>query len=262
MHTKQSLLADLTKSGIPRDATVLIHSSMKSVGEVNGGADTVLDALSEYFEPGLLVLPSHTWETINQDGDVFDPEVSASCVGILTDLFWRRPETVRSWHPTHSVAALGAEAREFVAGEETTRSPCPRGGVYGRLLDRGAYILFLGVPMSRNTFVHGVEEWNGIQNRLAEKPTKLAVRTPGGTLVQAPQNMHSAPIPDVSANYDKLRAVLEKSGDLQVASLGDAELLITTAPAVNRVASALLAENPGIFLDDEPVDKGWEPPQA
>ncbi len=259
MHTKESLIDDLAASGIPRDATVLLHSSMKAIGEVEGRADTVLDALAEYFEPGLLVLPTHTWETVNKDGDVFDPESSLSCVGVLTNLFWKRPETVRSLHPTHSVAALGEDAQKFTAGEELTRTPCSQGGVYGRLLDRGAYILFLGVPMTRNTFVHGVEEWNTIPNRLAEKPTELAVRS-GGSLIQTPQNVHSAPIPDISENYGKLRPVLQENGDLQVAKFGDAELLITTAPAVNRVATALLERDPDIFLDDRPVPKEWELP--
>ena len=45
MHTIASLTADLEALNIRRTDTLLIHSSMKSIGEVEGGADTVLDAL-------------------------------------------------------------------------------------------------------------------------------------------------------------------------------------------------------------------------
>jgi aminoglycoside N3'-acetyltransferase len=34
-------------------------------------------------------------------------------IGGLTELFLKLPGVVRSWHPTHSVAALGKEAHEF-----------------------------------------------------------------------------------------------------------------------------------------------------
>lgn len=248
MHTKDTLLADLEATGIPRDSTVLIHSSMTAIGDVEGGADTVLDALSEYFAPGLLVLPTHTWRDIFSDGDIFDPQQSPSCVGVLTDLFWRRPETVRSWHPTHSVAALGKDAAQFVAGEATRRTPCAREGVYGRLVDRDAYILFLGAPITKNTFVHGVEEWNGVPNRVAKEATDLLVRTPGGELIPAPQHRHDAPIRGIYENYQKLGDPLRKVGGLESARVGDAELLITKARIVERVASALLKEDPDVFL--------------
>ncbi len=262
MHTKATLIADLEAAGIPRDATVLIHSSMKAIGTVEGGADTVLDALTEYFAPGLLVLPTHTWDRVYRDGDIFDPQKTRSCVGVLTDLFWRRDGVARSWHPTHSVAALGEGAEGFVYGEETTTTPCSRQGVYGRLLDRDAYILFLGAPLTTNTFVHGVEEWNGVPNRLATTPTQLLVRTPSGELLPAPQHRHDAPIRGISDNYGKLDAPLRRVGDLQEARVGDAQLLITRARAVNSVASALLAQDPDVFMDGGRVDPSWEPPSA
>ena len=49
MHTYSSLKKDLLESGLLPSDTVLIHSSMKSIGNVDGGADTVLDVLMDYF---------------------------------------------------------------------------------------------------------------------------------------------------------------------------------------------------------------------
>ena len=56
-YTKLDLLQDLADMGLTGQETILIHSSMKSIGPVDGGVDTVLDALMEFFRPGLLLLP-------------------------------------------------------------------------------------------------------------------------------------------------------------------------------------------------------------
>lgn len=48
-YTKLDLLQDLADMGLTGQETILIHSSMKSIGPVDGGADTVLDALMEFF---------------------------------------------------------------------------------------------------------------------------------------------------------------------------------------------------------------------
>lgn len=42
-YTKLDLLQGLADMGLTGQETILIHSSMKSIGPVDGGADTVLD---------------------------------------------------------------------------------------------------------------------------------------------------------------------------------------------------------------------------
>ena len=93
MHTWESLMKQLEELGIDGKGTLLVHSSMKSMGPVEGGADTVLDALTAYMKEGLLVLPTHTWSYINADNPRFYVDQSPSCVGILPELF----ANVRMW---------------------------------------------------------------------------------------------------------------------------------------------------------------------
>ena len=124
-YTKQTLQQDLAAMGLTGTETILIHSSMKSIGAVEGGADTVLDALMEFFAEGLLLLPTHTWQFIDQDHPVFDVRRSPCCVGILPELFRQRPGIVRSLHPTHSIAASGRGAAEYLQGNWKTTPPAP-----------------------------------------------------------------------------------------------------------------------------------------
>ena len=44
MHTKYDLLRDIRSLGLDPAGTLLIHSSCKAIGPVEGGAHTVLDA--------------------------------------------------------------------------------------------------------------------------------------------------------------------------------------------------------------------------
>ena len=48
-YTKPDLLQDLADMGLTGQETILIHSSMKSIGPVDGGADTVLDGALPYY---------------------------------------------------------------------------------------------------------------------------------------------------------------------------------------------------------------------
>ena len=151
MYTKEDLKEYLKAMGLTGKETILVHSSMKSIGEVEGRADTVIDALIEYFKDGLLLLPTHTWKNINEDNPVYDPAVTPSCVGILTNLFLKRDGVIRSLHPTHSMAGIGVSAKEYLAGEEYNNTPCTPGGCYDRLKDCGGKILLIGVGNERNT---------------------------------------------------------------------------------------------------------------
>mgnify|MGYP000931796889 CR=1 FL=1 len=168
----------LRSMGVPHGGVLFVHSSMKAIGPVEGGAECVLDVLSKFLSAGLLVLPSHSWDQIEKGNFVFDPKETRSCVGILSNLFMRRPGVFRSLHPTHSVAALGIGAESFVSGEEWTDTPCSREGCYGKLYDMGAQVLFLGCSLKRNTLLHGVEEWNSIPGRITETTALFRIRMP------------------------------------------------------------------------------------
>ncbi|HQC52299.1 MAG TPA: AAC(3) family N-acetyltransferase, partial [Lentisphaeria bacterium] len=139
MHTYASLTHDLELSGIRRQDTLLVHSSMKSIGQVEGRADTVLDALSDYLQDeGLLVFPTLTWSNVNAEQPVYSVRDTPSVVGILPELFRQRPGVRRSLHPTHSVAALGRDAEDFVEGHERFDSPAALGSPWDRLRQRRA----------------------------------------------------------------------------------------------------------------------------
>ena len=257
MYTKSNILDALASMQIDPQGTLLIHSSMKAIGPVENGADTVLDACIEYMRDGLLVFPTHTWSEHNLVDNVYHPLTEPSCVGILTNLFLKRNGVVRSLHPTHSVAAIGKDAVAFVAGEELCDTPCPRHGCWGKLYDRKAQILFLGCSLKRNTFIHGVEEWNKIPQRIAEHPRPIKIVMPDGSLFDRPFYGHNCPVGDVSFNYDKLLPAFLATGIARKGQVGDAECYVCDAVGMADLTSAFLKKNPDVFLDAAPIPEMW-----
>ena len=71
---RATLVRDLTRLGVPRGGLVMVHSSLRSLGHVAGGAETVVDALLETLGPeGTLVVPTFTYAVAREPGFVFDP---------------------------------------------------------------------------------------------------------------------------------------------------------------------------------------------
>lgn len=253
MHTKHSLMKELEALRIDRRGTLLMHSSMKSIGEVEGGADTVLDALSEYMKDGLLVLPTHTWSYIKADNPKFEVDNSPSCVGILPELFRKREGVIRSYHPTHSVAALGKDAAAFTEGAERYNTPCHRESVWGKLLDRKATILLAGVDLRRNTFIHGIEEWVDVPDRLTEEQEALTTVLSDGTEISVPSRRHKGPAS--SEYFWKVEDLLEEQGAMYKGVWGDAVVRVCDTVKLYDILAPMLRTNPDLFVDNEPLYK-------
>ncbi|MCL2085216.1 MAG: AAC(3) family N-acetyltransferase [Oscillospiraceae bacterium] len=246
MYTKQDLIRHLSELGIDPGGALLVHLSYKAVGEVEGRGDTVIDALSEYMRPGLLALPSHTWSNVGVNNPVMDVLYTPSCVGILTELFRKRPGVCRALHPTHSLAAAGAEAAEFLSGEEHIQTPCGKGGAYYKLWERNAQILLIGVNFTRNTFIHGIEEWDNAEGSISADKTDLYVVNSYGNRIYTPQYRHCAPLG--SETFSKLEPDALREGVMTIGSFGDAAARLMRAAPLREMVSALLRADPRYLL--------------
>lgn len=244
MHTKQSLIDDLHALGLTGNGTTLAHFSYKSIGEVEGGPQTVIDAFLSYMKEGLMVIPTHTWDNVNADQPYFSVNDTPPCIGAIPTLALQTEGAIRSAHPTHSVAAFGKDAASFVEGDHLYTTPCPREGVWGKLYDRDATILLVGVTLNRDTFIHGVEEWANVPDRISDEKHMLFVRLSDGTLVPTPMSGH---LNQVAENFPRVESYLLEKGILKEGKLGDAKVLYHNARALCDAVTALLQEDPDLF---------------
>ena len=149
MITQTQLEGDLRRLGIRAGSRVVVHSSLRAVGHVEGGAETAAAALIGVVGPeGLVVAPTFTY-----DSPRFDPAVTPGRTGALAEALRRRPDAVRSLHPFYSVAAVGSGAAELCAGHELLAATAA-GTPLDRLAASGGLVLLLGVDHTANTTAH------------------------------------------------------------------------------------------------------------
>ena len=174
--TAVTLVEDLQDIGVEHGDTVLVHSSMGSIGWVCGGAPAVVDALMEVISPeGTLVMPTFTtqysdptdWEnppvpddwirTIRQSRPPYRPAVTPTRgMGAIPECFRSYPEVRRSRHPLYSVSAWGANANSVVRGhayDHGLGDDTPLAAVYAL----GGKVLQLGTDHKTNSSLHLAE---------------------------------------------------------------------------------------------------------
>lgn len=153
MVLKARLVSDLKALGLERGMDVIAHSSLSAIGHVIGGPDTVIDALLTVIgKKSTLMMPSFN----HASATVYNPMATPTINGAIPDAFWRRPEAVRSLHPTHPVAAIGPGAETYCHGHLENGIWTPDSPI-GRLIYGGGYVLSLGVDHNATTAYHVAE---------------------------------------------------------------------------------------------------------
>jgi aminoglycoside 3-N-acetyltransferase len=162
---KQDIVQGLRSLGLNQGDLVLVHSSLSSLGYVEGGADTVIDALLEVLgNDGTLLMPSFQAGLeffILQSVSVFDLRSSPSELGIISETFRRRSGVIRSINPTHSVAGIGKYAKEILSDHQTCNVSVGKNSPFDKVVHMKGKILLLGVLHNSNTTLHLIENLNG-----------------------------------------------------------------------------------------------------
>ncbi len=182
-YTYKTLIQDFTNLGIAQGDTLFIHSSFKSLGPIEDGAGTVISALEAAVgTEGLILMPTFSLLPSREERVArWNIDKTPSTVGWLTEFFRQMPDTHRSDHYSHAVAARGKGAKALVSDHllrEGYRSPWdyhPWGKTYGthspmfRAYKANAKLLMIGVDYETSTYIHLVEviHWN---KRLTDNP--------------------------------------------------------------------------------------------
>lgn len=244
---KSDIINGLREIGVKAGDTLLVHSSLKSLGQVDGGADTVIDALLEVLTPdGTLLMPSFQNGSeffLVDRGCRFDIGQTPTGCGIIPDVFWRRPGVLRSLSPTHCTAAFGQQAAEMVAGHERCKISVGLGSPYHKLTAMNGRILLLGVTHNSNTTLHFVENTNGAPT-ICRKKYEPVVVDEHGVEITVPTMPH---MPGLPRNYLKAESVLLDAGIQTNARIGMAESRLIEAGAMAALLGQKVREQP-LFL--------------
>ncbi len=249
---RETLTAELRRLGVQRGMDVLVHSSLSSIGWVEGGAETVLDALLSALSPaGTLLMPALNGSPADSPQSPPRMDVRTTpCpkwIGIIPETFRRRPGVRRSLHPTHSVTALGARADFYTEGHELCTTPCGNGSPYVKLMDAGGYILMLGCNQQSNTSLHALEELADVPYHLQEDWTDGIVVDENGREIIVRNRLH---LWGWERDFTRVDDPLREAGAMREEMVGNAYCRLIDADAMRRVILPILKEDPLWLLSD------------
>ncbi|MDE0078111.1 MAG: AAC(3) family N-acetyltransferase [Caldilineaceae bacterium] len=245
-QTQERIGEALRVLGLPRGALVFVHSSMSSIGYVEGGAEALVDAFLQVLGPaGTLAVPTFTFSHSRSAAPVFDPALDPSEMGRLTEETRTRPGAQRSCHLLHSVAALGAHAEKIAARHGP--SAWAEDGPFWKLRELDACILLLGVPYLRCTFFHLLEQQVQVPYR-QWREVEAQIREPDGSQRPLP-TLTFGPKPGFVGNdFNRLGMMLEERGHVMAGSVGNAVVRLFRARDAFEVGMEQYQVDPDLFL--------------
>jgi aminoglycoside 3-N-acetyltransferase len=248
--TRADIVAGLRRLGIAPGDVVLVHSSLSAFGYVEGGADTVIDALLEAIGPeGTLAAPTFTWGAFHAaTGVVFDVRRTPCETGKIPETFRRRPGVLRGIHICHSMAAFGPRAEEVLGDGVKSFA---EGSAFDNLYRLNSWNLLLGVTFSSCTALHSAEEWVQVPYRKYRDFRNSTVILPDGRTIPSPSVEYLRR--DGSGNdFAKMEDVMAEAGLLRTCRIGNARCLNARLRDIVDTAVRLLEENP-YFLSRPPA---------
>ncbi|SHH07162.1 aminoglycoside N(3)-acetyltransferase [Tepidibacter thalassicus] len=173
INTRESLRKDFEKIGLKEGMTVIVHSSLSSIGWVCGGAVAVIQALMDIITPlGTIVMPAHSgdysdpcywenpsvprewWQTIKDTMPAYEPDITpTNGMGIIAETFRKFPNVIRSAHPTLSFTSWGKNS-EYIVNNHSLDNALGKNSPLQRIYDLDGWVLLLGVGYGSNTSFH------------------------------------------------------------------------------------------------------------
>jgi aminoglycoside 3-N-acetyltransferase len=241
MLTRPEIETTLRAAGLAAGDKLLVHSSLRRVGPIVGGADTMIDAmLAVLGAQGTLAMPAfcYTWPLPDP---WFDPATTPGRTGMLTEVFRKRPGVKRSLHPTHSLCATGARADEFVADHLSGKALGP-GSPIDRLAEAGGYVLLIGVTHTSNTTIHVGEEHAGVRKFVfgPDGPPVARVRLPDGRILSHKLDDSTS----CAQGFDAIDPVLREKNLVTDLTLGNAPCMLMKGQALIDTAVQMIRRQP------------------
>ena len=170
---KEDLIKGLKELGVKKGQSVMVHTSLKSLGFVCGGAQIVIEALMECItDEGNIIMPTQSWKNldpsygvhweepkewwdlIRENWPAYDKDITpTNTMGQVAEMFRRWKGTFRSDHPSRSVAAWGKDA-EYIVKDHDLSDIFGETSPLAKLYDMDGYVLLIGTDYDKNTSIH------------------------------------------------------------------------------------------------------------
>ena len=245
----KELTSGFKKVGLVDGDVLLVHSSFKSFGGVEGGPKTVIRALGKAIgKEGTLIVPTYTFEfcdQFNKTGQgLFDLKKSPSEMGIITEMVRKMPKSIRSVNPIYSMAAIGKRAAEITSADED-KNVFGEKSIFSKLFQLNAKIMIIGLNYNKAmTFFHYIEHVVGCDYRY---PKQFCGLIKNGKYTYKDGYTMDVRHKNIVTDVDAMGEVLEKNGIVQKTKIGQSEIKLLSAKDVFRVTAKEMKKNPRLL---------------
>ncbi|MFN3683056.1 MAG: AAC(3) family N-acetyltransferase [Fimbriimonadaceae bacterium] len=246
---RRSLAEAWRRLGIVPGDAVLAHTALSKVGWVEGGPSAYAASLADAVAPGGVALfPALSdtgWASADNPPSFRAQDSPAPWVGAVPRAALSLPGVVRSLHPTHSLAAVGADAETFVAGHDLCATPCAWDSPYGELVRRRGKVLLVGCGHESNTTLHLVEEVAGVPYHLLPGIAECRVVGADGRVRTVRTRLHRWGVP---RRFQRVDSELDFLGVQTRGTVGGAEARVVAADRLFAYGLWLLSRDPRALL--------------
>ena len=250
MATKEQILLQLASMDAPKDAIVLMHSSLRSIGDIEGGAQVLLDAMIEYFteKGGLFCVPTHTAYIFFAGEEIaLDMSDDRTDLGAFATVALRDERGIRSENPILSMVVFGDrnKAEEFIKDDAFITTPTAPESCYGKLASQKGYILLVGVGQEKNTYLHCVAEMLSIPDRMDDLEKSANVKRRTGEIVKRTMRLYRCRVAnDVSKRFPKYEVAFRYHRCITDGFIGNAPTQLCDAAKMKNTVE-LIFKNAG-----------------
>jgi len=253
MLTFDTLAQSFQAIGLQAGDTLLVHSSYKSFGGVEGGPQTVIDTLLAVLgAEGSLVVPTFNFDFCK--GEPWDIRTTPSHMGAITNLVREHPDAKRVFHPIYSFAILGKHADYLT--KDRYKSSYEKNSLFGKLRQLDGKIMVIGLSYNDSmTFFHHVEELEGVDYRYLKEFTGLVTDQDGNTY----EDTYTMLVRDIDKGVhtmvDPMGALMEAAGVITVGKIGQAKVSLMKANAVYEFTAREMRRDPKLLYEIHPTNQ-------
>ena len=245
----ENLVGGFRSLGVDSGDTLLVHSSYKSFGGVDGGPQTVIDALLEVLgEEGTLLMPTFNFDFCK--GADWDVRETPSQMGFMTNLVRTDPRAKRVFHPIYSFAVIGKYAEDF--GNLRYKSSYAKISAFGKLRELDGKIMVVGLSYNDSmTFFHHIEEMEGVDYRYLKDFTGQITDWDGNTTEDTCQMLVRDIDMGVHTMVDPMGKLMEEAGVIQSRQIGEADVKLMKANEVYEFTVREMKRDPFLLYQIE-----------
>jgi len=247
MLTTDKLIHEFRAIGLEAGDTLLVHSSYKAFGGVDGGPQTVIDALLHVLDDeGTLIMPTFNFDFCQ--GKPWDIRTTPSQMGAITNMVRENKDALRVFHPIYSFAILGKHAAFLT--KDRYKSSFEKKSVFGKLRALDGKIMVIGLSYTNSmTFFHHVEEMEGVDYRYIKEFTGLVTDEDGSTFEDTFSMLVRDIDKGVETEVNPMGKLMEEAGIISTRKIGDAAVKLMKADDVYTFTALEMRRDPRLLYE-------------